>query len=392
MQRKRCNLCFAGIIDYASEVKNKQKVISEFWNSLKTGIQLQPLITSPNGRDYRTVSKRKAFITNRVFQLGLIGVDDDSLKNYPLPVEHCAIEPQLHAEVYNAVQEYLRKKDSKSLAEQFNYVIVKGNNDEASVIFNVTSFSSENRKAINHLSKSITARVKNVQGVFVFVDEERSRYYLSDRPKRDDIKRGNSITKIYGRDKLFHKVGDLKFLYSVPSFSQTNHFILDLFLSTAEEFLELSADDTLYDLYCGYGLFSISLAKKAGRVIGMEVSRDSIKDAIENAKRNSVANAHFISTNINLENLQKSLKPKSNNIKLLLDPPRSGTASGVIECLAAYNPEKVLHIFCNMDIVERELSRWKNCGYTVVKAQPFDMFPGTSEIELMVALTRNGKI
>ena len=183
-------------------------------------------------------------------------------------------------------------------------------------------------------------------------------------------------------------MGNVKLLYSALSFSQTNHSLLKSFTATARDFLSLSERDTLFDLYCGYGLFSLSLAKHVKNLVGIELSRSSIDDAVENAKRNKIANAKFIAANITAESLQRYLKPETSNLKVLLDPPRSGTAQGVIEFLAGRHPERVVHIFCNADLMEKELNRWKQCGYVPAKAQPFDMFPGTSEIEVMVELEK----
>jgi len=78
------------------------------------------------------------------------------------------------------------------------------------------------------------------------------------------------------------------------------------------------------------------------------------------------------------------IRHESKQLKILLDPPRSGTAEGVIEYIASQNPEKVVHIFCNSEIIEKELGRWKKSGYIPDTTVPFDMFPGTNEIEIMV--------
>ncbi len=114
-KQQRCSLCFASKIDYATELKNKQHAIDEFWSSLGTSIKPEPLITSPLGRNYRTVSKRKAFIVGTSFFLGLIGVDDDSAKSYPMDIDRCSIEPESHAHIYSIIQELLQRKEQSNL-------------------------------------------------------------------------------------------------------------------------------------------------------------------------------------------------------------------------------------------------------------------------------------
>jgi tRNA/tmRNA/rRNA uracil-C5-methylase (TrmA/RlmC/RlmD family) len=388
-KEQRCSICFASKIDYTTELKDKQGAINEFWNALGTSVTPETLISSPLGRHYRMVSKRKAFIVGSSFFLGLIGVDDDSAKSYPMDIDECAIEPESHAHIYSIIQELLQRKEQSNLVKEFNYVIVKGDDREATVILNLNHFSSSNRREVNALSKSLTYKAKNVQGVYVFVDEERSKYYLSGTPRKGVQSNPKPLTKIYGNEKLFHKVGDVKFLYSPLSFTQTNHSILESFIHTAKEFLSLSKSDILYDLYCGYGLFSLSFAAHVKNVVGIELSRSSIQDAIENAKRNKLNNVRFHAADISADSLPRFFKLEPRNLKFLIDPPRNGTSEDVIEFAAEQQPQKVVHIFCNSEIIEKELRKWKQCGYVPTKAQPFDMFPGTNEIEMMVLLEKH---
>ncbi len=383
---QRCSLCFSSKIDYATELQYKQTALNEFWKSLGTSIECEQLIPSPLGRNYRTVSKRKAFIVGRNFFLGLIGVDEDSSKSFPMDIGECVVEPKSHAEIYAAIQELLQRKEESNLVKEFNYVVIKGDDKESIVIFNMNHFSSSNRREVNTLSKYLTSKVKSVSGIFVFVDEERSKYYLSGTPRKGVQSNPKPLTKVFGNDKLFHKVGDVKFLYSPLSFTQTNHSIVESFVETAGNFLSLTKDDILYDLYCGYGLFSLSFSKRVKSVTALELSRSSIHDGIDNARRNTITNTKFVAADISADTLDRFSKFRPT--KILLDPPRNGTNDEVIEFLANLGPEKVVHIFCNTDIIAKELNRWSECDYIPVKAQPFDMFPGTDGIEMMVLLEK----
>jgi len=381
---KKCSLCFAGTLPYEPELRQKAEAVHVFWNALEMPVSADPLISSPAGRSYRIVSKRKAFIVNRRFFFGLIGVDDDSMKNYPMDIDRCAIEPDSHASVYRVIRNALQRKQQSNLVKEFNYVVVKGDDRECIVIFNMNHFSSANRKEVNALSKLITKNVPAVQGIFVFVDEERSEYYLSGTPRKGIRSNPRPLTKIFGREKLFHKIGDLKFLYSPLSFTQTNHTILEHFVGRVQRMLAVTKNDVVADLYCGYGLFSLSLAGAAGNVVAVEMSRSAINDGIDNARRNAVTNTKFVCADITAESLEKILRRSPS--KILLDPPRNGTAPGVIECLADKKPQRVVHIFCNTEVIGKELYRWKQSGYRPVAAQPMDMFPGTRDIEFIVAL------
>ncbi len=303
-----------------------------------------------------------------------------------MDIGECVIEPRSHADIYATIQEILQRKEESNLVKEFNYVVVKGDDRESIVIFNMNHFSSTNRREVNALSKHLTSSVKSVAGVYVFVDEERSRYYLAGTPRKGVQSNPKPLTKIFGKDRLFHKTGDLKFLYSPLTFTQTNHTILESFVTTAKKYLSLTTQDSLFDLYCGYGLFSLNFAKNVKEVTAIELSRSAIHDGVDNARRNNIGNTKFIAADISPDTLLRSSNRRPT--KILLDPPRNGTGEEVIEFLAGLEPQKVVHIFCNMDIIGKELDRWKNCGYVPVKAQPFDMFPGTSEIEMLILLEK----
>jgi 23S rRNA (uracil1939-C5)-methyltransferase len=119
------------------------------------------------------------------------------------------------------------------------------------------------------------------------------------------------------------------------------------------------------------------------RVVGVEISAASIESAIANARRNGVSNVRFIRNDITPSSLSSIMRLISPSDLVLLDPPRGGTGEGVIEYIAAKRPGEVLHIFCNVDLIPAEIARWRASGYRLSRALPFDMFPGTSVIEVM---------
>ncbi len=382
---KKCILCAAHKINYGDEYKIKSTILQEFWKMHDFAPVLSPLIASPLGRNYRVVTKRKAFSFNGVVQLGLIGMEDDETGMNPVDVDQCMIEPEKHAAIYLCVQSYLNKRDSKEAAEALNYVIIKGNYSEFTVIFNLAAFDSGMRQFINRLSKHLTATVREVIGVFVIVDEKRSRYYMPQHQKNQRV----PLHKIFGKAAIFQKVAANKFLFSPLSFSQTNLSIVDVFVQTLKELLELNPHDRLLDLYCGYGLFSLSVSNSIKGATGIEISGDSVRDAKQNAERLRILNCKYLESDIDEDTMERFLSTENMIGKVILDPPRNGTKPGVIEIIAAKNPERVLHILCNIDLMPVELERWRNAGYKIRRAVPFDMFPGTSEVEIMVSLEKN---
>src|SRR5512142_2313487 len=70
--QRRCGLCLGDTLSYDTEVTLKKQALQAFWESLRLGVPLNPLVTAGSGRNYRTVSKRKLFHTRKGAALGLI--------------------------------------------------------------------------------------------------------------------------------------------------------------------------------------------------------------------------------------------------------------------------------------------------------------------------------
>jgi tRNA/tmRNA/rRNA uracil-C5-methylase (TrmA/RlmC/RlmD family) len=382
---KICTLCAAHKIEYDIEQRIKDKALETFWTTHGLSPAIDPIIPSPFGRNYRVVTKRKAFPSGGKLRLGLIGVEEDSAETTPVNVDLCVIEPAKHSEIYHCLQTYINKREFWNDAELINYVVIKGNYDEFAVILNLAAFNTNVRPFVNRLSKHLTETVKGVVSVFVVVDEKRSRYYMPQRSKNQKM----LLQKIFGKGEIFLKVGEKKFMYSPLSFSQTNNSILEVFIQTIQDLLDLRPEDRLMDLYCGYGIFSLTAAKAVRSTVGVELSWDAIGDAKRNAERLKITNGKFLQSDIDEENLERILSSNSKLTRVILDPPRNGAKPGVIEVIAAKKVPRVLHIMCNIDLLPAEVERWKDCGYAIARAVPFDMFPGTNEVEIAVCLEKN---
>jgi tRNA/tmRNA/rRNA uracil-C5-methylase (TrmA/RlmC/RlmD family) len=165
-----------------------------------------------------------------------------------------------------------------------------------------------------------------------------------------------------------------------------NGSIIETFVGQSRALLGLRREETLLDLYCGYGLFALSLAGEVRRVIGAEMSAAAIAAAKANAEVRGARNCRFVRVDLTADAIPPLMESIRSPSAVILDPPRKGTGAGVIEAIAARRPSKVLHIFCNSDLIVPDLSRWTMGGYRAQRAVPLDMFPGTPEVETLVLL------
>jgi len=359
-------------------VEIKNGALQEFWKSLQLPVPLEPLVRSPLGRGYRTVTKRKVYVQKGSVYLALIDPDETG-RPEPFTVDRCAIEPAEHAEIYQRIQEAIEKPYARPLAEHLSYVVIKGNYREFTLILNVREISGGVVKASNTLSKSLTRLFPSIVGLFLYLDETGGKYYLGVKNPRVR----STAKKLFGKNTIFQRTCGRSFLYSPLSFSQVNQSLLERLVSEADRLLALTKESRLYDLYCGYGLFALCLAEKAGSVVGVEISHDAVESAIENAARHKAGRVRFLRSDIAADSIGTILKQLRPHDRVILDPPRGGTSEGVIEMIAGFGPEKVLHLFCNIDLMPVEIKRWLSSGFGIKHAVPVDMFPGTAAVETM---------
>lgn len=371
----------AGAVSYDREHPWKSAALGNFWAEALPEVPLAPLVPSIQGREYRFVSKRKTFRDGRIVRLGLIDPDDRESGGF-ITVGWCAIEPPGHAAIYQAAGALLASPASAELAATLRYVIVKGDEREFLVLLNIGESHPEVVKAAGTFSKQLSRRVPEVTSLLLFEDTTSGRYYLgSERGKTPRVR------KVFGRDTLLVRAEGRPFLFGPLAFSQVNRRMIEPLVGGARSMLALQPSQALFDLYCGYGLFALSFAGGVRSVTGVESGRDALEAARDNAARQHVRAARFIQSDISGKTISRLMRDATPGDAVILDPPRGGTAPGVIEGIAAKAPARVVHIFCSIDGISGELRRWASCGYAPRQAVPYDLFPGTASLEVMVALS-----
>lgn len=382
---QRCTLCHASALTYKDEFVLKTIAWEEFSRIHLPGVPPQPPVVSPLGRGYRTVTKRRAFIKAGIRRIGLINPTDEGQLEM-MDIVLCAIEPPEHGRIYRRVQEELTAPALSPLAESLNYVIIKGSYEVYAVILNIRSISPPVTKAANLLSKLLTRDHEQVAAVYLFEStlsgERIPDHYLDARgaPSR------RALRKVFARTTLTARIQGRVFLFSPLDFTQVNQSLVGRLIQCARELLRPEGAQTLFDLYCGYGPFSLCLADGFQQVIGVEASPSAVESANANRARQRAKNVRFVRSKITGESIRSLLKSCTPRDAIVLDPPRGGTAPGIIEYIAAKRPAKVLHIFCNLNVLPSEIVRWHAAGYRVVQAAACDMFPGIASLEVLALL------
>ncbi len=149
----------------------------------------------------------------------------------------------------------------------------------------------------------------------------------------------------------------------------------------------LTGKERVIDAYCGTGTIGIIAAKNAGEVIGVELNRDAIRDAVINAKRNDIRNIRFYNDDAGKFMVEMAQKGEKADV-VIMDPPRTGSDEAFLSSVVKLSPERVVYVSCGPETLARDLKYLTKHGYRMKRATPYDCFPFTSHIETVVLLSK----
>ena len=179
----------------------------------------------------------------------------------------------------------------------------------------------------------------------------------------------------------------MKFKISPKSFYQINHHQCEILYHKALELLNLKGNEIVIDAYCGIGTIGMIASSKVKEVIGVEVNKDSVKDAINNAKMNKISNIKFVNDDATAFMI-KLAKQKQKVDCIIMDPPRSGSTKEFMDAIKILSPQKVVYISCDPSTQVRDIKYFAKLGYRSNVMYPVDMFPHTTHIETIVSIQR----
>ena len=181
------------------------------------------------------------------------------------------------------------------------------------------------------------------------------------------------------------------FRISPLSFYQVNPRQTEKLYCLALEYAQLTGKETVCDLYCGIGTISLFMAKRAGKVYGVEIVPQAIEDARENARRNQITNAEFYVGKAEevLPELfeRKGIRPDV----IVVDPPRKGCDEKCLETMIAMQPERIVYVSCDPATLARDLKILCGGGYEIKRVRAVDQFGHTCHVEVVIMMQYCGK-
>jgi 23S rRNA (uracil1939-C5)-methyltransferase len=175
-------------------------------------------------------------------------------------------------------------------------------------------------------------------------------------------------------------VGGEVYRYNAETFFQINPSLLGALIDFA---LADAAGASALDLYSGVGLFTLPLARRFESVIAVEANSAAARFARRNLQHADLSNTRIITATVTDWFRSASLDQAD---FVLLDPPRAGAESAVINGIVRLKASKVCYVSCDPATLARDLKKLITGGYTVQSLRAFDLFPQTHHVETVVHL------
>lgn len=207
---------------------------------------------------------------------------------------------------------------------------------------------------------------------------------LNRNDRRDNVILGERCELLWGREYLEDTLCGLRFRLSPRSFYQINTPQCERLYAKVREYAALTGRETVCDLYCGIGTIGLSLAHEAGRLVGVEVVPEAVRDAKENAARNGIKNARFFCGGA--EDFAEVFEGKLD--VCIVDPPRKGCDGRLLDTIARMEPERLVYVSCDPATLARDLKILSGKGFAVREVTPFDMFPRSAHVECVALLVK----
>ena len=387
-----CGGCKWQMLPYSRQLQYKQQQVVD--NLQRIGHlelpAISPILGSPHSTCYRNklefTFSNKAYLTNQeiaqeggITRRNALGFHVPRLFDKVLDIHTCHLQQEPVNLIRNTVRAFAEANELPFYdirAQQGwlrNLVVRICTTGEVMVNLVIHHEDETARKALlDHLLATVPAITTIVYTI---------------NPKKNDSIFDLEPKTYYGKGYVEENLEDFVFKIGPKSFFQTNTYQGETLYQVTRDFAALTGTEIVYDLYCGTGSIGIFVSRKARKVIGIELIKEAIDDAIENADRNQVKNAEFFAGDVVDICDDDFFALHGQPDVVITDPPRAGMHEKLVSKLLQIAAPKIVYVSCNPATQARDLALL-SALYKVAKVQPVDMFPHTHHIENVVLLEK----
>lgn len=369
---KKCGGCQWIDRSYQDQLAEKSTV---FRKLMEPYCKPEPMIAMENPDHYRN-KVHAVFGEDRRHNI-ISGIYEEKSHRI-VPVDSCLIENRKADEIIVSIRGLLRSFKIRPYNEDTGYGLLRH-------VLVRTGYATGQILVVLVLRSPIMPSKNNFVKALLKLHPEISTIVVNVNDRDTSMVLGTKQQVIYGKGYIEDELCGRRFRISPGSFYQVNPVQTEKLYGKAMEYARLTGKETVLDAYCGTGTIGMIASGHAGKVIGVELNADAVRDARFNARQNRISNIEFYQNDAGRFLLNMAEQDCRLDV-LFMDPPRSGSDEAFLNAVCRIKPERVVYISCNPETLVRDLKYLTRHGYAVEKSASVDMFPFTDSIESVTSL------
>lgn len=344
---------------------------------MKPFAKVNPIIVMDGPNNYRNKSH---FTFNEKRNGKVVSGMYSEYSHELIEIDRCLINNEMADEIAKTVKDLMKSFKMRAYDEDtgrgfLRHILVRTGYYSKEVMV-VLVVASPMFKGKNNFVKALRKAHPEIKTIVMNINNKKTSMVLGDREE-----------VLFGSGKISDSLLGKRFNLSSKSFYQINVPQTEKLYKAALEMAELKGSETIIDAYSGIGTIGIIASDKVKSVIGVELNKTAVKDAITNAKINKVKNVRFFTGDAGEFMVKMANEGKKLDL-VIMDPPRSGSDEKFLTSVVKLSPKKVVYISCNPVTQARDLKVLTGRGYKVTKVQPVDLFPKTYHVENICLLEK----
>lgn len=409
-----CGGCFYQGVSYEEQLRIKETQVKELMDgAIRTPYVFEPIIPSPLSSAYRNKMEFSFGDCQKDGPLTLGLHQKRSFFNI-INTDHCQLTHPDFGLILETTREYFGKlgvpyKHKKSHQGYLRHLLVRRAVKTGEILVDLvtttqTSYLADAEEVVLEAWKQALLALKEegrLAGSFAGILHTKN-------DSRADAIVNDGTEVLFGQDYFFEELLGLRFKITPFSFFQTNSLGAEKLYEKTREYAgveqfegdAIGEKPVIYDLYCGTGTISQVMSAVAKQVVGVEIVKEAVEAARENAALNGIANCDFIAGDVlkviaeggELIKEDGSFEEAPRPDLIILDPPREGIHAKALAKIIDYGVEKIVYVSCKPQSLARDLTVLQAAGYVVERVCPVDMFPFTNNCETVCLLTREKSV
>jgi 23S rRNA (uracil1939-C5)-methyltransferase len=296
-----------------------------------------------------------------------------------IDLDTCYLQSERSVDIFALCRDYARRYELSVFSTEtgeglLRHVIIREGKHTGDTMVNIVT-SGEYFPHLDRFVRYLITGYPLITGIILTINR-----------LRGQSSQGQEQHLLFGEPTITETINDLSFEISAKSFFQTNTTQTERLYQIIQRMAGDNKEGIAVDLYCGAGSIALHLAPQFNMVYGVELVKESISNAEQNAERNNITNVRFLCGEV--QKILPDLLQTAPDL-IVVDPPRSGLAKKVVRKILNVSPHQIMYVSCNPATLARDLSLLTKGGYAVLEVQPIDMFPHTYHIETIVNLKSN---